>query len=1352
MRKSYTLAVLMLVCHLLVGQKLFLQGELVKHLDHPILTKAFNDYEIYKVDDQQMDALSRQRASLSHLQLQMGAHNWAMDVKNSEIKSENYTLVTIGLDRSVKRKSASENYIGSFEGGISNLTIGNNLIVGTISKGEEVFYIEPLKRYIKDQSKNYLIVYHQSDLKPSNGYRCGLTEMIDYGEENIQPVRFQQAALSCIQTDYALAADHSMYSKFDDVYDLEAYLLTILSLSQEDFTEDDFRSSIQFKVITTFISTCAECDPWVEGGDSEALLRDFGEWGNNGGFETDDFHLASLWTARVFNDSLAGLAWLEEMCSDFKYNILRDYTDNLGLLKTLQSHEIAHNFGAVHVRQADGTIMTPKITATNEWSIWTRLRINGTMNSFASKSGCLHGCDDLTPPVVAFSADVQSGCMPISASFSRAIEGEILNAKWIFEGGTPAISYEENPTVTYDQAGTYEVRLMALNTAGADTLIHSSFIEVGGESAPTLDIAYEIGRTEAAFLSENADSVFWDLGDGTTSTENQILHNYQEDGIYTITLITNSLCGIDTITQELKIITPPTAAFSAENTNGCSPLEVQFMNTSRAFEGDYLWEFEGGNPSISTEENPIITYDSLGSFQVKLTATNEAGVSEIIEEGVINVGQSVIADFEHEILGDTMVQFEQKSSFALNYQWDFGDGNTSTEANPAHTYQEAGEYEILLIAIGECEADTTRQTISIAIPSVPTALFSIQTPVVCSSQSLTLDGSESTDADSYFWFIPGARPTISMEKSPTFEFPFPGFYNVQLIVQNDFGRDTLLIPNAILILEAPEVDFTFQIGEDNATVNFRQNANTARMQVWDFGDGSSSTERNPTHVYATPGTYEILLTIENECGQDSIRQMINVGNVPTAPQAIFSIEEPVVCLSESLTLDASSSFAADTYAWSIPGATPENADQSQAVFQFPAMGNYDVQLIVTNEFGADTLLLENAVQVIDLPDAMFEFEVTQSDTIIQFMQTNMNAESVQWDFGDGNTSDLLNPIHAYDSSGIYEVTLAIENQCGMDSLRRLVSVGNVPNAPIAFFSLDNSVACVLDIVNFSAVESVGAQSYFWKFEGPNTITSNGETAVLVFSDPGFYDIELVVENAVGKDTLFVEDGLRIVDTPVANFTAELDKNIAKFNNLSIYGQSYFWDFGDGNTSTVANPEHAYVLEGDFVVDLLVINPCDTVTYSENITVESFFPRASFTASATGGCAPFIVSFVDGSSNAESYQWAFPGGEPEFSSDPNPVVTYTESGVYDVSLVVTNSSGRAILERTDYIEVFPSPEANYTFEVDSNLVTFTNTSINAESIEWVFDENNRSMLENPFFEFNQKGSYDVQLIRRKSMCY
>lgn len=1347
MRKFYTLTVLLLVCHWSFGQKLYVEGKLIQERELKSLEKQFSQFEVFEIDPNSLAHFFRKNQSVSHLQLNLGTHNWSLQTNINPLKSEDYRLQTMNTNGITSLSSSIQNYQGHFPQGKANLTISFKSIIGTITEGGQTFYLEPLNRYLVEQPTSRWILYQEHNvLGHHHNFRCGLTDFVEHPETIVRQAPQQTANQGCIQANYALAADYSMYSKFDDIYDLEAYLLSILSLVQDNFNDNGFDSRLQLKVVTTSISTCPECDPWGTTRSSEGLLDTFGVWGNQGGFGDIEFDLASLWTDRSFTDSLVGIAWLNEMCNDLKYNVLQDFTSNLPMLRTLQTHEIAHNLGAIHVRPQDETIMAPQITVSQKWAIWTTLRLNSTMRMFTRQLGCLRDCDTINFPRSAFISSIQSGCAPFTADFQINVQEEILTPKWIFEGGTPEVSFDPNPSVLYEEPGDYAVRLLVQNTSGADTLIELSYIRVDGPVNPFIEIDYTPGDRNARFTTLEADSVIWNLGDGTITNQITPDHVYDSDGVYPIQLITFSECGADTLQQELKIISAPQVAFSFENVEECPPIAVDFTNSSVATEGIYSWEFQGGTPNTSTEENPTVLYENEGTFEVKLTVSNEAGSRELTQLITINASSTLDADFDFTINGDSTVVFVPTMTNAEGYQWDFGDGNQSTDINPQHSYRSPGEYDVTLITSNSCRTDTIRKQVTITTTlSAPMASINISDQILCSSQALTLDASESLAAETFFWSVPGAIPDESNEISPTFEFRAPGFYNVRLIVGNEVGRDTLTIVNAVLILNAPTIDFSFQIQADNSTVSFRQNTNSARMQLWDFGDGNTSTARNPSHQYQEPGIYDVLLIAENECGQDSILQMVNIGNQPSAPQAILNLSPTTYCVDEQVRLDGSNSFAVENYFWTIEGATPVFSTEENPDFQFDRSGSYDIQLIVSNEVGTDTLVLEDVIRVIDTPILDFDFMSVESDTMIQFNPLETNIDRINWDFGDGTTSEEINPIHTFPAPGNYMIQLVIENQCGVDTLSRIIQVGRIPMAPVAVMNIEPNISCVFDFVRLSASESLGANAFKWNISGEDNFESNGETVGYVFSTPGIYDVQLIVFNELGSDTIFSPRAIQIVETPTASFSFEANKNAFQFNNLSEDAIAFFWEFGDGNTSTEENPFHAYVFDGDYEVKLSAINPCDTVTYQETINIAPFFPRARFMASATGGCAPSTVSFINESENAENYQWSFPGGIPEISTEENPVVIYPEPGIYDVELTVFNSSGRSILERTDYIEVIPSPMASFTFEkMDSNLVQLRNTSINANTFDWTFGGYS-SILENPIFQIDSSGVYEIQLI-------
>ncbi|MFQ5448641.1 MAG: PKD domain-containing protein, partial [Saprospiraceae bacterium] len=157
------------------------------------------------------------------------------------------------------------------------------------------------------------------------------------------------------------------------------------------------------------------------------------------------------------------------------------------------------------------------------------------------------------PPTALFSADVTAGCVPLEVQFTDLSEGIPDTWAWSFPGGTPATSNEQNPTVTYNAAGTYSVQLTASNAAGNSEVIQSQFIEVG--DVPAADFTFDVNEGEVTFTntSQDATSYVWDFGDNSMSTEADPVYTYGGSGSYEVTLTATNDCGFNVSTQTVVI-------------------------------------------------------------------------------------------------------------------------------------------------------------------------------------------------------------------------------------------------------------------------------------------------------------------------------------------------------------------------------------------------------------------------------------------------------------------------------------------------------------------------------------------------------------------------------------------------------------------------------------------------------------------------------------------------------------------------------------------------------------------------------------------------------------------------------
>jgi PKD repeat protein len=225
--------------------------------------------------------------------------------------------------------------------------------------------------------------------------------------------------------------------------------------------------------------------------------------------------------------------------------------------------------------------------------------------------------------------------------------------------------------------------------------------------------------------------------------------------------------------------------------------------------------------------------------------------------------------------------------------------------------------------------------------------------------------------------------------------------------------------------------------------------------------------------------------------------------------------------------------------------------------------------------------------------------------------------------------------------------------------------------------------------------------------------------------------------------------LRVAKLPMANFSVQMQADLAVFTNLSVGADAYLWSFGDGQFSEETDPQHAYPSEGMYTVALTVFNSCDTVVFTEDINV-LLLPNAAFSAPDSAvACGPATVMFENLSSeNSGSFQWFFPGGTPESTSEMNPEVVYDLSGVYFATLVVANNAGFDTATHLIYVQVLDFPNAHFTYSIlPGGVVDFVNTSMPEAGFSWDFGDGSPAVSADSILthQYLESGTYTISLV-------
>jgi len=770
---------------------------------------------------------------------------------------------------------------------------------------------------------------------------------------------------------------------------------------------------------------------------------------------------------------------------------------------------------------------------------------------------------------------------------------------------------------------------------------------------------------------------------------------------------------------------PLTSIFEWSPEPGCAGQPIQFTDLSTGVISNWSWTFVGGIPASSAQQNPTVSFSTPGPHQVTLVVTGPGGATSSSSQ-TVNVNPLPVANFTYTV-DDLTLTFTNTSTDADTYLWEFGDGLESNEQDPVYTYTDAGMYVVKLTATNACSSSVK----TIIINTFPTPDFSAEPNSGCATLTVQMINESSTNATSFTWLFPGGIPAASSQTNPVVLYSTSGSFPVTLTATNNAGSNTITKTNYINVQNVPSPGFTFSV--NGLTATFTNSSINATSYLWDFGDSTTSTLVNPVHTYATGDTFSVKLTATNACGSTVVTKSVIV--VPP-PVAAFTTSGNSGCAPLTVTF-TNNSTGATSYQWVLPGGDPDSSTVASPTVVFATAGTYNVTLTASNSSGSSTATATVTVNTVPTSG----FSTSTNGAVASFTNSSSNASSYSWNFGDGNSSADINPTHTYGADGVYTVTLTATNACGSVTTTSTVTI---VTPPLAGFIANNTNGCAPLTVQFTNTSSPNATTFNWTFAGGDPATSTATNPTVVYNTPGTYSVTLVASNSAGSSTIIQTNLVTVNTTPTVGFSSSVNGLVATFTNSSSNANSYSWNFGDGNNSTVANPVHNYATDGTYTVTLSATNACGTVTSTQTVTIVTP-PVAGFNAPQTTGCAPFTVSFNNtSSSNATTFNWQFTGGNPTTSTDRNPIVVYNAPGVYTVVLTATNAAGTSTATQVDYITVGTTPSAGFSSTVADSIATFSNTTTNGISYSWNFGDGNSSSDQNPVHSYSSDGTYTVVL--------
>ncbi|MBX2905587.1 MAG: PKD domain-containing protein [Taibaiella sp.] len=949
----------------------------------------------------------------------------------------------------------------------------------------------------------------------------------------------------------------------------------------------------------------------------------------------------------------------------------------------------------------------------------------------------VHGCPDsatITPPIVVGGVTANfnfndSVCRYGTVNFTNTSTTHTFR-KWFFGDG--ATSLDINPSHVYTAAGTYVVKLAAGYSPCVDTatkVVHimagpsGSYYQTPAEPCPApVNVTYTSTAPPGTIVD-------WLFEKKIPASGPSVLHNYAVDSIVYIRMIkTDPLTGCKDTVQTMDTLYSLIPNIYTDTSRGCAPFNVDFLLalTTPSPDGSTIipypygitsnsWDFGDGLGATGITANH--TFVDTGIYRVKITTTTNNGCT-IEDSTFIFAGMFSAAEFTasplHACREDTITFIATVTeAFVDSFVWDFGDFQTFSKKDTIRrAFTLPGNFTVTLTPCYHgCCSDTfiRRDYVLIDSPGV-TMYYQFNCPI--DRQVLFFDSSLGND--STIWSF-GDGDT-SYVRYPPHTYDSAGTYPIELIAISkvtgcvDRRRDTIYVADPKPYFNA--VTDT-QICEED-TVSFLVHDTTGARLSYSWITGDTVTpffdQTGYSYIYKYPGRYTVQVVTwdDNDCHDTATRvNYVTLGK----PIAGFAPAAPVGCVPLTMNFTDTTrnviGLTTTSYAWQFGDGDTITTTSPSVSHIYTAAGTYTVTEVVTNNNNCS----DTTTRVIVVKKAEPSFLVSNGNpcigTVVDFDNISPALVTVSWAFGDGATSTVTSPSHAYADTGHYDVVLTITdtNTCTASAMYTIV-VGK----PIASFTVSDTVSVCLPYLAQFYNHTIGGATYEWNF-------GDGHTALVPsptnnYTVGGVYIVTLTATSAYGcSDT--TTGHVRVYGYP-GSFTytplSGCSPLTVHFSSALTNVPNISWDFADGVISTVSTVDtisHTYTTPGAYVPKLIMSNNAGCVTSSiglDTIKVSKVTAGIALNPAIVCPRDTFIMSSTSTTywSPITTYSWSYDGYTSTLS---NPRHAITTAGTYPVRLQVTNGWGCTDTISTPVTVKYVAPITG-----DTSICTGQNTTL------------------------------------------
>lgn len=1021
---------------------------------------------------------------------------------------------------------------------------------------------------------------------------------------------------------------------------------------------------------------------------------------------------------------------------------------------------------------------------------------NVTAGSYTDFVVIRNGCSDTDNNVIVLT-DPDPPATPVPASNAPVCSGNTLNLTVPAYSGSPTYNWigpdgftstAQNPVIpaaTTLASGTYSVTV----TVNGCTSAAGNVNAVVHPTPPTPVASSNSPICNGTTLLLNGSSTFtgalsysWAGPDGfTADVASPSILNAQPVNSGTYTFTTTSVTG-NCVAPPVSINvtvhpTPVITATAFTNPTQCSTptgtISLQGLLPNTPYTVSYLYNTSPVTTTIQSNTSGVVIIPSLSAgtysdITVMLNNCTAAPVASII---LVDPNPPAPPQLTQNgpVCAFETLQLNASTTLpgTASYTWNGPAGFNSTQQNPSIPLMSAANAGLYTATVTINNCTSAASSVNVVVHPLPPA------PVVSSPLELCIQ-----TAAGPLTATPSAGNTLNWYLAPGNTSPVPtapvpstavvGTTSYYVTQTNTFGCEG---PQATLQVQVnPDALAVFNPTQTTGCPPFLLDGSIVGLQTFPLQNDQYNWYADD--VFIGSGTNFPGYTIPNQndsveitlittslfgCLPDTVRHTFYTYVLPT-PSFTTDIQEGCGPLSVTFQ-NTTPGGAAYTYNWNFGNGITSNLEQpGTIIFQpNPLSGDtiYNVQLQIVSV--CDTITLSQPIRVKAAPIALFSPSRTVGCSPMQvtFVNTTRgNNVTYDWNYGDGTsfqTTQNTNVTHTYFTGVVdtFTVRLIASNECGADT--SFFDIITAPNNINLNFQMNgpDQFGCAPHTVPFIN-NTPGANVFNWNFGDGNILstTANVDTVYHTFISPGTYTITLQAENAC-TDTSATRV-VTVFPNPNAAFMADRYTvcigEPVQFTNQSDAATSYLWQFGDGTSSTLVNPVHAYTASGTYTVKLNIyrVNPPGNVcvdSVEQQVQVVAAL-AGSFTVQTTGNCVPLTVTFINDQRPSQTSVWDF--GDGNTGLGDSVVHTYQSTGVFTVRLTAVSPGGCTYTSSQVVRVNGVSGSLSYPggFVCAPDAVRLEVSGSNIQSVVWDLDDgttftNNQRVI---FHTYAQPGSY------------